>query len=296
MIRLLLLLSLLTIFLLPIRAARAQTTSTTNGGTGVVSGVIAESIGTPRGSVTTTINPPYKYGSVTGAPYSAENTFERTQTLADGTHITEERTTSYEYRDSQGRVRMERDLVLGFYVGRVASPDDPKLIQITDPVEGVSYVLDEQQRIAHRFQLIDAPLLKKLAQPQSNPSTGTQNSVRITSTSNSSQGPPRPEISHESLGAQVQEGVTIVGTRTTETYPVGMVGNDRAFSVICESWAAPELHLQVLSICSDPRTGDITTRANNLSTTEPDPSLFRVPAGYSIVDETGPVKMTFTHP
>jgi hypothetical protein len=293
---LLLLFSLLTIFLLPIREVRAQTTATTNGGAGVVSGVIAESIGTPRGFVTTTINPPYKYGSVTGAPYSVENTFERTQTLADGTHITEKRTTSYEYRDVQGRIRMERNLLLGFYVGRVASPDDPKWIQITDPVEGVSYILDEQQRIAHRFQLLDPPSLKKQAQPQLNPPFGTENSVRITSMSNSSQGPPRPEISRESLGTQVQEGVTIVGTRTIETYAVGTVGNDRAFSAICESWAAPELHLHVLSICSDPRTGDTTTRSNNLSTSEPDPSLFRIPAGYSIVDETGPVKMTFSRP
>jgi hypothetical protein len=293
---LLLLFSLLTIFLLPIRAVRAQTTATTNGGAGVVSGVIAESVGTPRGSVTTTINPPYKYGSVSGAPYSVENTFERTQTLADGTHITEERTTSHEYRDSQGRVRMETNVLLGFGFNHVESPDDPKWIQIIDPVEGVSYVLDEQQRIAHRFQLLDPPSLKKQAQPQSNPPAGTESSVRITSMSNSSQGPPRPEKSHESLGTQVQEGVTIVGTRTTETYPVGMVGNDRAFSVICERWVAPELHLQVLSTCSDPRTGDTTTRANNLSTSEPDPSLFRVPAGYSIVDETGAVKMTFTRP
>jgi len=286
MIRLLLLLSFLAIFLVPIRAARAQTTATTNGGTGVVSGVIAESVGTPRGSVTTTINPPYKHGSVTGAPYSVENTFERTQTLADGTHITEKRTTSYEYRDSQGRVRMETKALIGFGFNHVESPDDPKWIQIIDTVEGVSYVLDEQQRIAHRFQLLEPLPLKKRVQPQSNSS----------SVSGSSQDIPRPESSAESLGTQVQEGVTIVGTRRTETYPVGMVGNDRAFSVICEDWVAPELHLQVLWTCSDPRTGDTTTRANNLSTSEPDPSLFRVPAGYSIVDETAPVKMTFTHP
>jgi hypothetical protein len=59
---------------------------------------------------------------------------------------------------------------------------------------------------------------------------------------------------------------------------------------------ALDLHLQILRTCSDPRSGDTTMRLKNLSTAEPDPSLFQLPSGYKIVDETGPVTLKFTRP
>jgi len=40
---------------------------------------------------------------VTGQPYSAEQTSERRQTLADGTHIDQKREMQVMYRDSEGR-------------------------------------------------------------------------------------------------------------------------------------------------------------------------------------------------
>jgi hypothetical protein len=92
------------------------------------------------------------------------------------------------------------------------------------------------------------------------------------------------------------EGVTVWGTKTTEMIPVGMVGNDRPISRICEMWMARELGVIVLRTCADPRSGDTTLRAKNLSTAEPDRSLFQPPAGYQIVEESGPVTLRFTRP
>ena len=82
----------------------------------------------------------------------------------------------------------------------------------------------------------------------------------------------------------------------TVTTPVGAVGNDRPITRVCETWTSPELKLRLLQQCSDPRARDTTERLININRAEPDPSLFQVPAGYTIVDETGQFTMTFQQP
>lgn len=79
------------------------------------------------------------------------------------------------------------------------------------------------------------------------------------------------------------------GSRTTVTYPVGAVGNDRPLTTTTETWTSPELKMVVLSKNSDPRSGESTTRLTNISRSEPDPSLFQIPADYEIIEpQTAP--------
>ena len=73
-------------------------------------------------------------------------------------------------------------------------------------------------------------------------------------------------------------------TRTTTTFPIGAMGNDRPIVVVNESWFSPELKVQVLQKNSDPRSGESTTRLTNISRAEPDASLFQVPADYEIME------------
>jgi hypothetical protein len=54
---------------------------------------------------------------------------------------------------------------------------------------------------------------------------------------------------------------------------------------VTESWHSPDLKVTALSKNSDPRMGEFGMRLQNIDRTEPDPALFRVPAGYQIVDE-----------
>jgi membrane-associated protease RseP (regulator of RpoE activity) len=74
--------------------------------------------------------------TVKGAPYSATETIENTQTLADGTHI-DHTTQTMVYRDSEGRMRRE-------------TPDS---IDIWDPVANTSYVLDPKMQTARQMPL-----------------------------------------------------------------------------------------------------------------------------------------------
>ena len=78
------------------------------------------------------------------------------------------------------------------------------------------------------------------------------------------------------------EGVEAEGTRVTITIPAGEIGNTLPIEVIDETWHSSELQLVVMSKHRDPRSGETTYRLTNLSRSEPDRSLFEVPADYTV--------------
>jgi len=84
------------------------------------------------------------------------------------------------------------------------------------------------------------------------------------------------------LGTQTLEGVEARGTRTTVPVPAEVVGNERAFSVVNETWYSPELQLIVMEKHSDPRTGDTLFRLTQIKRAVADPSLFQVPKDYTV--------------
>jgi hypothetical protein len=85
----------------------------------------------------------------------------------------------------------------------------------------------------------------------------------------------------ESLAPQMVNGVLAAGTRTTETIPVGTIGNDRVINIVNERWYSDSLQLLIKSSSSDPRFGATTYELTNVTQTAPDPSLFQIPADYS---------------
>ena len=95
--------------------------------------------------------------------------------------------------------------------------------------------------------------------------------------------PAAPAISSpagESLGTRVIDGVTAEGQRS----------NGR---LVIETWTSPELKLELESRSSN----GYSSRLTNLTRQEPDPSLFRPPSDYRIVDEPKPFPMSVrTHP
>jgi hypothetical protein len=303
-----------------------------------------------RGS--TGIPPAFAIPVTAGAPYSGEEYSESVQTLSDGIHITQKNLQRKVYRDSEGRIRNERPLIL-----TPANGDStvvmPMVIEISDPVAGFQYALDTQRKIAHR-QILPPPSALQMAYmnavmsrggpmsqmatvggggggsrtgvlggiivsapgavPPPPPPAGASRSgetaaparmdVHMTEISsahgldptgtNASQ--KQPKFTTESLGTQTIDGVLVEGTRTTVTYPIGMMGNDKEFSSTSEAWTSPELKLMVLTKSNDPRSGENTFRINNLSRTPPDAKLFQVPADYTIVDEKGGYTITYGQP
>ena len=100
----------------------------------------------------------------------------------------------------------------------------------------------------------------------------------------------------ESLGKQFIEGVEADGTRSTVTIPPGEIGNERAIEIVSERWYSAELQTVVMTRHSDPRFGETTYKLTNISRTEPDRSLFELPGGYTLKEDSTPKQFRLRKP
>jgi hypothetical protein len=202
-----------------------------------------------------------------GVPYSAEFVVKRVQTLADGTHITQEQK-QFQARDSEGRTRTE------IYLPDMAggNADRPTMVTIQDPASGQFIHLNVQQKTAtvQTFGM-HIPMQAGPVRQVPPPPTPSVQTVH-----------PHPQPSIEKLGGQTIEGVYAEGTRITRVIPAGTMGNDRDISMVTETWRSPDLKIDVRSTTTDPRSGERTTEIKSLSRAEPDPALFQVPPDYKV--------------
>lgn len=265
----------------------------------IASGVAAQTLAPPPPpqpmSATTrqlAINYPgvaYLGSPITGEPYSAQEVAEHTQTLADGTHITQRPITTQLYRDSEGRTRSERPM------GSSATSDGAIVIQIRDPVAQCQYTLDTTNRIAYRVAGA-----QQAAAVQGVPRVSTTPVAAATSTMTAAQTAESvrkaASVSSEDLGTQTIEGVLAQGQRQTTVIPVGEQGNDAPMTVVHETWFSPQLRLIVLAKNSDPRSGERTTRLTNIVLGDPDPALFQPPPDYQVIEKTDSFQIRFTLP
>jgi hypothetical protein len=208
--------------------------------------------------------------SLAGCPFSAVIETERTQTLADGTHV-QTKNRDLIYRDSLGRLRWEMYAPTNITDN---VPSAPTVVQIYDPVAGFAYSVRPQSAIAYRTSLDEAPTNPKAAaQPQNS-------SARASASSHAEQS--RSKQSVKQLEPQEMEGILVTGTQTTWAIPAGAEGNDRDLTVVQEIWISLEMGITLLDKNSDPRSGNRESRMTNLERAEPDAALFQVPADYTI--------------
>lgn len=232
---------------------------------------------------------------IAGAPYSAQSTTQRVQTLSDGNHI-QHTTSSTIYRDSQGRVRTERVL------SELTPPggDSRHLITIDDPVAGYNYTLDTNTKTAFRFVPGRNPLLAAARTKFDTAISAAPNEVQvirkaatIPAGAQVSIAEPNSTEAQTQLGSQTMEGVLAQGTRITRTIPAGTIGNDQPIVITTETWFSPDLKVLVMSKSDDPRIGETTYKLTNIQRTEPSPALFQIPSDYTIKEGPGPVKTFF---
>lgn len=197
---------------------------------------------------------------VTGAPYSAVETVQRLQTLANGNQISTKEQSNV-YRDSQGRIRTEETTTPPASSGKSART----LVTIFDPVAGNRYMLDSSTMIAHQSSL---PPFRGAANARPAP-------------------PAPPDVTTTSLGTAVINGVSATGTQLTETIPAGAIGNTQAIQVVRITWISTELKVPVQIKTTDPRFGTTDMELTNITQSEPSASLFVVPAGYTIQQDSG---------
>jgi hypothetical protein len=219
----------------------------------------------------------------TGKPFSATITTHTSQTYSDGTNVNQT-TTVVQYRDAEGRTRVENDAPGG------------KLISIRDPVAGVVYSLDAAAKTVVQRPIAGAGGARggALASPTGDapPVAGARGGRgarggSMTTASGADaiveNGKRNPNNTVEDLGMMTVNGVPARGTRITNVIPVGAIGNDREFRSVDERWYSPDLNMLVKSVSTDPRFGTTTREMSNISRANPDRSLFEVPADYKVV-------------
>jgi hypothetical protein len=228
--------------------------------------------------------------AIAGAPFSADRVSEHTQTLADGTHIRQDNSTEHIARDSQGRTRVERPLLNANQGMGVITA-----IQIFDPVAGVGYILDQQNKVAHRVPMQPVnpppPPVRASGAGGGGPTVVLGSSGIVATGSVISPRQNRPTSTHENLGEQTIEGVVAEGTLSSTTWPVGSQGNDRPITNTNESWFSRELKMAVLTKNSSLQVGEQVTKLINISRAEPDASLFQPPPDYTVVDDKDTVTL-----
>jgi TonB family protein len=197
--------------------------------------------------------------AVPGKPFSCKVVLEMANQLADGTLITQA-TYNMDARDSQGRTRNEARNWID-----PTNNEEPKLtrIELYDPATRTRTDLLPLTRLARQW-------------------------VLAASSANSSTTVAKPETTRKSLGGDVMEGLAVLGSRVTQVYAVGTLGNDRPLTVVTESWFSEDLKIALLTKRTDPRYGVQTVRATELSRQEPDASLFTIPDDYRVTHENSP--------
>ena len=206
--------------------------------------------------------------TVTGAPFSATFSTQSTQTLADGNQI-QRNTTGTFARDTQGRTRREMTLP-GIGPLAASSGAPPHAVFISDPVARVNYVLHADEKTADQL-----PMHARKDARNAGAEPGFRKRFQNEETTTD-------------LGTQTINGVAAQGTRITRTIPAGEFGNVKAIVIVTERWYSSELQTYVMTKKTDPVMGDTVTQLTNIQRTEPDASLFKVPADYAVSQGGGP--------
>ena len=96
-------------------------------------------------------------------------------------------------------------------------------------------------------------------------------------------------LAHEDLGTRTIAGIETLGTRDTTNYNAGVMGSDAPFAAWREFWQSPQLGVNLSSEVSGPRVGKQLFTLTDVNLAEPDPKLFELPEGFTVVDRRKPV-------
>jgi hypothetical protein len=207
-------------------------------------------------------------------PFSAIE--ESTYSHKPDEHTLEPRSklTTYIYLDRYGRTRAERHVTS--YIGGeekswLAS------IYIADPLAGVLYRLDSTNRTATREAW---GLAAREAALDRDHEYLTQHSTAVM----------EEVVSHvdtQYMGHTTRDGLVVDSWKQSLSVPAGTEGNERAYDIVVESWTSRKLKVMVFSR-RDLGTTRRETRLTHINLSEPDETLFRVPADYKIEDAPNP--------
>jgi hypothetical protein len=199
-----------------------------------------------------------------GNPFSGRDSIDWTRHLEDGTLQTVHLDAKLA-RDNQGRVYRERRSFVPANAGVPAGQESKlKDIIILDPVARTRTSCNVAARHC------DVTRYRRPSAFRPPPDGSFDAGARY--------------LTRESLGTDVIDGLSVVGTRETVTVNAGVVGNSQPLVSTKEFWYSADLGINLAVTRKDPREGTQVIHVVDLSRTEPDPTMFQVPAGYAVQD------------
>lgn len=212
--------------------------------------------------------------AVRGLPYSAQRVTESVKVLADGNRIVQRHAEKL-YRDSDGRTREESE-----WKGK-------PLVQIQDPVAGMSYRLYPDTKTGYRMAIAaPAPAAAASGAAVTGSTAAVAGATQVVEKLSPAlaAGMAAATTRTRSLGTKQIDGMSAEGTQATMTTPAGAIGNVLPMVSTTETWIARDLRVPVLLKIENPFTGESTTRLQDISRLEPPTALFTVPADYTVRD------------
>jgi hypothetical protein len=168
-------------------------------------------------------------------------------------------------RDSKGRIYQERWIMVP-KGGTIKS--EMNVFQITDPDQHTWYNCSPRNKVC---ELLPYAITSQM---EYQPKLGTSG--------------PLPDgrgfTQVDDLGLSATAGLETHGYRETITFNPGTMGNDQPMTATREFWFTRQLAINLSSMVDNPQTGKQVFTVKDLSTSEPDPALFRVPPDYKILD------------
>lgn len=203
---------------------------------------------------------------VPNAPFSAVIDVQRSFVQPDG-GAENTKTIREIARDSQGRIYNEgRELL------PASSSDTPRIrrIHLYDPQTRMSAFLDPTQK-TYWTMIVNRP---PATVPPAMAASPSGNAL-----------PASEFAKKQDLGTREMEGLTVHGTRETQTIPAASSGTGKEVIVTDEYWYSEDLRINLQIKHDDPRMGSVTMRVTQVTRREPDPGLFEIPPGYSVSNQ-----------
>ena len=200
-----------------------------------------------------------------GAPFSLTLITEWSRPLGNGGTFTLTNQRRI-VRDGRGRIYQERWILVP-KGGDIKSHMD--VFQITDPEQHTWYNCQTATKVCELLKY------KLTTEDNFQPAIGTSGPLAN----------GKGSRQHEDLGVSSTDGVDTHGYRETVTINPGVMGNDKPMITTREFWYSSELAVNLISIVDAPQSGKQVFTAKDLTTVEPEPSLFVVPDEYKIIDK-----------
>lgn len=201
---------------------------------------------------------------VPGAPFSGTVEILSKEILPDGS-VFARHTINHIARNSAGAIHNERRRL------------EPPAFRGEPPIDA-EHIYDPQTRLntflnPHTF--IARQILRK--KPPEPPANSTPESSDTRDSAN---------VMTQDLGTETIAGLQLRGTRKLRTVPATLSGTGKEVTITDDYWYSDDLKIYLVLRHNDPRTGEQTVGLVSVDRREPDPSLFRVPPTYKVVDET----------